>query len=165
MYQNLKCWPPKKCELQSFVFQKVPIWQRLLANQLGGIEYNFSCLKRLFRKVRRKLRSAFSLKSRFLKIRLLVTLLKCLIYFMLTFCWHFCVCFWQAQAFLLHLDDLVVEEIWRFYVTLLRDILRAAPSSWFSTQPSSWGCGSCECGDTMFLTWHVTTWSMCHVTL
>ena len=72
----LKGWPSKKCELQFFVFQKVPIWQRPLANQLGGIEYNFRSLKRFFRKVRRKLRSAFSLKLRFLKIRLLDTWLK-----------------------------------------------------------------------------------------
>ena len=70
--------PSQKCELQSFVFQKVPIWQRPLANQLGGFEYNFRCLKRFFRKVRRKLRSAFFLKLRILKIRLLVTWLKCL---------------------------------------------------------------------------------------
>ena len=54
------------------------MWQQPLANQLGGFEYNFRCLKRFFRKVRRKLRSAFSLKLRFLKIRLLVTWLKCL---------------------------------------------------------------------------------------
>ena len=78
-YQNLKGWPSQKCELQSFVFQKVPIWQRPLANQLGGFEYNFRYLKRFFRKVRRKLRSAFFLKLRFLKIRLLVTWLKCLL--------------------------------------------------------------------------------------
>ena len=77
-YQNLKGWLSQKCELQSFVFQKVSIWQQPLANQLGGFEYNFRCLKRFFRKVQRKLRSAFSLKLRFLKIRLLVTWLKCL---------------------------------------------------------------------------------------
>ena len=58
-----------KCELQSFFFQKFPIWQRLLANQLGGFAYNFSCLKRFFSKVPRKLRSPFFLKLRFLKIR------------------------------------------------------------------------------------------------
>ena len=77
-YQNLKGWPSQKCEFQSSIFQKVPIWQQPLANQLGGFEYNFRCLKRFFRKVRRKLRSAFSLKLRFLKTRLLVTWLKCL---------------------------------------------------------------------------------------
>ena len=49
------------------------------ANQHGGFEYNFRCLKRFFRKVRRKLRSAFFLKLRFLKIRFLVTWLKCLL--------------------------------------------------------------------------------------
>ena len=76
-YQNLKGWLSHNCELQSFVFQKVPIWQRLLANQLGEFEYNFRCLKRFFRKVPRKLRSAFFLKLRFLKIRLLITWLKC----------------------------------------------------------------------------------------
>ena len=58
-YQYLKGWLPQKCELESFVFQKVLIRQRLLANQLRGIEYNFRCLKRFFRKVRRELRSAF----------------------------------------------------------------------------------------------------------
>ena len=54
------------------------IWQRLLANQLGRFEQNFRCLKWFFRKVPRKLQSAFFLKLRFLKIRLLVTWLKCL---------------------------------------------------------------------------------------
>ena len=61
---------------QSFVFQKVPIWQRPPANQLGEFEYNFRCLKWFFRKLPRKLRSAFFLKLRFLKIRLLLTWLK-----------------------------------------------------------------------------------------
>ena len=78
-YQYLKGWLPQKCELESFVFQKVLIWQQLLANQLRGIEYNFRCLKRFFRKVRRELRSAFFFKLRFLKVRLLVTWLKCLL--------------------------------------------------------------------------------------
>ena len=45
------------------------------------------------------------------------------IYFISTFCWYFCVYFWQAQAFLLHLDGPVVEEIWRF---------------WFFTWPHNW---------------------------
>ena len=76
--QNLKGWPSQTCELQPFCFQNVPIWQRLLANQLGGFEYNFRCLKWFFRKLPRKLRSAFFLKLRFLKIPLLVTWLKCL---------------------------------------------------------------------------------------
>ena len=40
MCQNMKGWVSQKCELQSFVFQKVLIWQRFLANQ-----YNFRCLK------------------------------------------------------------------------------------------------------------------------
>ena len=79
MYQNLKGWLSQKFELQSFVFQKVPIWQQLLTNQLEGFEYNSRCLKRFSRKVQRKLRSAFFLKLTFLKIRLLVTWLKCLI--------------------------------------------------------------------------------------
>ena len=57
----------------------MPIWQQSRANQLGGSEYNFRCLKRFFRKVQRNLRSAFFLKLRFLKIRLLVTWLKCLL--------------------------------------------------------------------------------------
>ena len=69
MNQNLKGWLSQECEIQSFIFQKVPMWQRLLANQLGEFEYNFSCLKRFSRK-------AFFLKLRFLKIRLLVTWLK-----------------------------------------------------------------------------------------
>ena len=77
-YQNLKGWPSQKCELQSFVFQKVPIWQQLLYNQLEGFEYNFRYLKWFFRKLPRKLRSAFFLKLRFLKIGILVTWLKCL---------------------------------------------------------------------------------------
>ena len=37
------------------------------------------------------------------------------IFFISTFCWHFCVYFLQAQAFLLHLDGPVVEKIWRFW--------------------------------------------------
>ena len=69
---------PQKCKLQSFVVQKVPIWQRLLTNQLEGFEYNFKCLKWFFRNLPRKLRSACFLKSTLLKIRLLVTWLKCL---------------------------------------------------------------------------------------
>ena len=44
-------------------------------------------------------------------------------YFISTFCWHFCAYFWQAQVFLLHLDGPVVEEIWRF---------------WFLTWPYNW---------------------------
>ena len=56
----------------------MPIWQRPLANQLGGFDFNFRCLKRFFGKVRQRLRSAFSLKLRFSKLRLLVTWLKCL---------------------------------------------------------------------------------------
>ena len=80
MYHNLKVWLSQKCELQSFVFQKVPIRQRLSANQLGGFQYNFRCLKRFFRKVLQKLRSAFLLKLRFLKIRLFVTWLMCLFF-------------------------------------------------------------------------------------
>ena len=59
--KNLKCWLSQKCELQSSVFQKVSIWKRLLANQLGKFEYTFRCLKRFFRKVPRKLRSAITL--------------------------------------------------------------------------------------------------------
>ena len=43
---------------------------------LGDMCYNFRCRKR---KVLRKFRSAFFLKLRFLKIRLLVTWLKCLV--------------------------------------------------------------------------------------
>ena len=68
-----------KMPLQSFVFQKVLISQRPLANQLGGFQYNFRCLKRFFRKMRRKLRLTFVFKLRFVKIRLLITWLKCLV--------------------------------------------------------------------------------------
>ena len=84
--QNLKSWSSQKYELQSFAFQNVPIWKQPLANQLGGFESNFRCLKRFLRKVRRKLRSAFFLKLRFLKIRLLVTWLKCLLQYILEVC-------------------------------------------------------------------------------
>ena len=62
-------------------FNHLPIWQRLLANQLGGFEYNFRCLEQFFRKLSQKLRSAFFLKLRFLKILLLVTWLKCPMYY------------------------------------------------------------------------------------
>ena len=85
MYQNLKGRPSQKYEPHSFVFQKVPIWQRHLANQLGGFESNFRCLKQFFRKVRRKLQSAFFLKLRFFKIRLLVTWLKYLLWAYFTY--------------------------------------------------------------------------------
>ena len=78
-YQNLKDWLSQKYKLQSFVFQMVPISQRLLASQLGGFECNFRCLKWFFRKLPWKLRLALFLKLRFLKIRLLVTWLKCLL--------------------------------------------------------------------------------------
>ena len=44
-----------------FCLQKMPIWKRLLANQLGGLECDFTCLKRFFRKVPRKLRWLFFL--------------------------------------------------------------------------------------------------------
>ena len=36
-YQNLKGWPSQKCELQSFVFQKVAISKPALANSLGDL--------------------------------------------------------------------------------------------------------------------------------
>ena len=96
-YQNLKGWPFQKCELQSFAFQKKPILQRPQVNQLGGFEYNLRCLKRFFRKVLRKLWSASFLKLRFLKIRLLVTWLKCLIY---TFLKNRCMKIVQDSCFL-----------------------------------------------------------------
>ena len=38
------------------------------------------------------------------------------------------------------------------------------PSSWFSTLPSFGGQGSCEYEDKIFLTWHLTTSLMCHLT-
>ena len=73
-------------------------------------------------------------------------------------------------AFLLHLDGPVLEEIWRFFsrdntIEVSLDFLGGFPSSWFSILPSFGGHGPCECGDKTFLTLHVTTWSMGHVTL
>ena len=82
---NLKGWPFQKYELQSFVFQNVPIWQRHVANQLGVFEYNFRCLKRFLRKVPRKLWLTFFLELRFLIIRLLVTWLKCLLHYVILY--------------------------------------------------------------------------------
>ena len=49
-------------KMWTFVFQKVPIWQRFLANQLGVFEYSFSCLKWFFGKLPPKSRSSFFLK-------------------------------------------------------------------------------------------------------
>ena len=69
---------PSKMWTSIFCLSKGALWQQLLANQLGRFEYNFRCLKRIFRKVLQKLRSAFFLKFRFLKMQLLVTQLKCL---------------------------------------------------------------------------------------
>ena len=75
------------------------------------------------------------------------------IYFIPTFCWHFCVYFWQAQAFLLHLDGFVIEKIWRFWFFTwphnwsVSDFLGGAPSSWFNTLTSLGDHGPCECGD------------------
>ena len=63
----------------AFCVSKALIWQRILANQLGEFEYNFRCLKWFFNKLPQKLRSAFLLKLRILKIRLLVTRLKYLL--------------------------------------------------------------------------------------
>ena len=40
-----------ECAFKPFVFQKVPIWQWLLVNQIGRFEYNFRCLKRFSRKL------------------------------------------------------------------------------------------------------------------
>ena len=114
-YQNLTGWPSQKCELQSFVFQKVPIWQRLLANQLGGFEYNFRCLKRFFRKVPQKLRSAFFLKLSFLKIRLLVTWLKCLIEGLRAFAESrlkvYCAIKWGVSLSKVIGNDLAIENV------------------------------------------------------
>ena len=57
----------------------MPIWQRLLANQLGGFEYNSRCLKWFFRKVPRKLPSAFFSSIKIWENTTLVTWLKCLV--------------------------------------------------------------------------------------
>ena len=50
--------------------------------------------------------------------------------------WHFCVYFWLAQAFLLHLDDLVVENIFDVFdfpgdhtIEVSHEFLGGAPSS------------------------------------
>ena len=77
--QILKCWSFQKCEHQPFVFRKVPIWQRLRANQLGGFEYNFRCLELFSSNLTRNLRSSFLLKLPILKVRLLLTSLRCLL--------------------------------------------------------------------------------------
>ena len=74
--------------------------------------------------------------------------------------WYFYVYFWRAQAFLLHLDSPVVEEIWRFWffmwppIEVSREFLGGAPSSWFSNLPSFGGHEPCECGHKTF--WFVT---------
>ena len=54
--QNLKDWLTQEWKLQSFVFQKVPIQQLLLANQLGEFEYNFRCRKWFFGRLPRKIK-------------------------------------------------------------------------------------------------------------
>ena len=46
----MKEWLYHRCELQPSVFQKLPIWQWLLANQLGEFEYNFKWLECFFAK-------------------------------------------------------------------------------------------------------------------
>ena len=77
------------------------------------------------------------------------------IYVISTFCWHCSVFFWQVQAFLLHLDALVFEQIWRFWFFTW-------PHNWSFTWLFGWGCGPCECGnktfwlDTRPLDWCVT---------
>ena len=77
--KNLNCWPFQKCELHFFVFQKVPIWQGLLAYQLWAFECNLRCLRWFTSQFPERLRSAFPLKFRLLKIRLLFAWLKCLL--------------------------------------------------------------------------------------
>ena len=46
--------------------------------------------------------------------------------------------FWEKQVFLLHLDGLIVAEIWRFLFFTRRHNLSVTwgPSSWISTVPS-----------------------------
>ena len=122
-YQNLKGWSSQKCELQSFVFQKVPIWQRL-----GGFEFNFRCLKWFLRKSLRKLRSEFFLKLRFLKIRLLLTWLKCLIIDVLNLMLllsylPFDSWFISTQFLVLNLDDWIVASPNRFIIFLYSIVL------------------------------------------
>ena len=85
--------------------------------------------------------------------------------------WHFRVYSWWAQAFLLHLDGLVVEEIWRFWFFRW-------PHNWsvmwlfvwrpliLNQHPAKFWChGPCEYGDQTCLICYVTTWWMCHLTL
>ena len=82
------------------------------------------------------------------------------IYFISTFCWHFCVYFWQAQAFLLHLDGPVVKEIWRFWFFTwphnwsVRWLFGWTSLTWFSTLTSFGGRGPCQCEDKTF--WYDT---------
>ena len=82
------------------------------------------------------------------------------IYFISTFCWHFCVHFWQAHPFLLHLDGPVVEEIWRVWFFTwthnwsVRWHFGWGPCTWFSTLTSFGGRGPCECEDKTF--WYDT---------
>ena len=73
-WQNLKDQPCKKYELQTFVFQKVLIRQRL-----GAFEYGLRCMKWFSRKLLQKLLLAFLFKLRYLKIWLLVTWLRFLL--------------------------------------------------------------------------------------
>ena len=79
MLQDMKVWISQKCDLQSFVFQQVPIWQGLLAIQLGGFEYSFRCLKWFTGNCRESCDRIFFLKLRSLKVWLLVTWLKFLL--------------------------------------------------------------------------------------
>ena len=78
------------------------------------------------------------------------------IYLISTFCWHFCVNVWQTQAFLLRLNDPVIEEIWWFWFFTwphywnVCDFLVRASSCWFSILANFGGRWPCECGDKTF---------------
>ena len=61
-------------------------------------------------------------------------------------------CGWRNMTFLI------------FHMTT-QWLFRWVPLILIQHSTTFWGPGPCEYGDKSFLTWHVTTWSMCHVTL
>ena len=78
------------------------------------------------------------------------------IYFILTFCWHFCL-FLASTSFPFTSRG---HCVWRNMTVLIFQMttqlkchvffLGGSPSFWFSTLPSSWDHGPCECGDKTF---------------
>ena len=69
-----KTWTSTYCLLKD-----ANLLKRLLANQLGGFEYNFKCLKSFTSRLPRRFWSTFLLVLRLLKISLSVRWLKCLL--------------------------------------------------------------------------------------